>query len=318
MHIQYIHVQYTYMHFPDHVTYPATLWGSFRMWRPVNQLQSARVAGGVAIGMSSIKARGGSVQVCAVFFSPRPPHRMTFTLPLPPSLSSHKGEVIVSGPGSLHWRPCWHRLTYRGSLFSGVFSGNWQDPGLWTSSFPALPLWRAIVSAAALLFRKKKPSRQVAEPSLVGLSPLEKTMPENVCVAGSCFPVKGDAYEGSRERIVDIYVSAESLKVYDNPWVEASPATTPAPLEPGRRPRHSAQGLDCCIVSPLCLPVKCLWAADVGGGAVPAPLRCWRLQSLSCCWLASWPSFALELKVSFLHFLGKCHVDWRRFRGNTL
>lgn len=35
-----------------------------------------------------------------------------------------------------------------------------------------------------------------------------------------------------KESIVDIYVSAESLRVYDNPWVEGTSANMPGPAGP--------------------------------------------------------------------------------------
>lgn len=62
-------------------------------------------------------------------------------------------------------------------------------------------------------------------------------MSENICT-DSCLAVKADAYEDSKERIVDIYVSAESLKVFENPWVEDTPVTTLAAFgshQPGTR-----------------------------------------------------------------------------------
>lgn len=37
----------------------------------------------------------------------------------------------------------------------------------------------------------------------------------------------------NKDSIVDIYVSAESLRVYDNPWVEGSTPTAPASQHPG-------------------------------------------------------------------------------------
>ncbi len=38
--------------------------------------------------------------------------------------------------------------------------------------------------------------------------------------------------EDDKERIVDIYVSAESLRVYDNPWVENRSPNIPGPPGP--------------------------------------------------------------------------------------
>lgn len=46
-----------------------------------------------------------------------------------------------------------------------------------------------------------------------------------------------------KESIVDIYVSAESLRVYDNPWVEGTSANTPGPAGP----HHS--GMDATSMS---------------------------------------------------------------------
>lgn len=48
-------------------------------------------------------------------------------------------------------------------------------------------------------------------------------MSENTCTE-PCLAVKADAYEDNKKRIVNIYVSAESLKVFENPWVEDAPA----------------------------------------------------------------------------------------------
>lgn len=39
--------------------------------------------------------------------------------------------------------------------------------------------------------------------------------------------------QDDKENIVDIYVSAESLRVYDNPWVEGTPPNEPASHHPG-------------------------------------------------------------------------------------
>lgn len=36
-----------------------------------------------------------------------------------------------------------------------------------------------------------------------------------------------------KESVVDIYVSAESLRVYDNPWVESTSPNTPGPQHTG-------------------------------------------------------------------------------------
>lgn len=37
--------------------------------------------------------------------------------------------------------------------------------------------------------------------------------------------------QDDKESIVDIYVSAESLRVFDNPWVEGTSPTVPASVE---------------------------------------------------------------------------------------
>lgn len=58
----------------------------------------------------------------------------------------------------------------------------------------------------------------------------------------SCLAVKTSACEDSKERIVDIYVSAESLKVFKNPWVEDTQDTTLGALgsqEPGTEETHT-------------------------------------------------------------------------------
>ncbi|XP_076741591.1 uncharacterized protein LOC143419194 [Maylandia zebra] len=41
--------------------------------------------------------------------------------------------------------------------------------------------------------------------------------------------IKDFPSDKKKESIVDIYVSAESLRVYDNPWVESTSPNTPGP-----------------------------------------------------------------------------------------
>lgn len=45
------------------------------------------------------------------------------------------------------------------------------------------------------------------------------------------------------ESIVDIYVSAESLKVYDNPWMEGMTPNTPAEVQQPGMGNQSLYGL---------------------------------------------------------------------------
>lgn len=41
--------------------------------------------------------------------------------------------------------------------------------------------------------------------------------------------IKDFPSDKKKESIVDVYVSAESLRVYDNPWVESTSPNTPGP-----------------------------------------------------------------------------------------
>lgn len=56
---------------------------------------------------------------------------------------------------------------------------------------------------------------------------------------------EGQVNEDYNESTVDIYVSTESLKVYENPWVEATSPNTPGPGEtqhPGMEETNIARG----------------------------------------------------------------------------
>lgn len=57
---------------------------------------------------------------------------------------------------------------------------------------------------------------------------------------------EGQVNEDYNESTVDIYVSTESLKVYENPWVEAASPNIPGPGEtqhPGMEETSIARGL---------------------------------------------------------------------------
>ncbi|KAM7008898.1 uncharacterized protein LKV04_000947 [Tautogolabrus adspersus] len=57
-----------------------------------------------------------------------------------------------------------------------------------------------------------------------------ETMSEDLRVQpGLCKTVH--RYEDDKESVVNIYVSAESLKVYDNPWMEGMSPNIPEPAE---------------------------------------------------------------------------------------
>ncbi|XP_078021627.1 uncharacterized protein LOC117254628 [Epinephelus lanceolatus] len=73
--------------------------------------------------------------------------------------------------------------------------------------------------------------------------------------------------QDDRESMVNIYVSAESLKVYDNPWVEGTSPNTPAEIQQpvvsensGKRNHVRA---DLVILGVMCLlllaGIICLW-----------------------------------------------------------
>lgn len=191
-------------------------------------------------------------------FLPIHSQKLAFTLPLLPNLLSDKEEVIVSG-----WALC---IDFRIHISQALFCGS--------GSYVKVPYFQVylvetertmtnklLVTSFFFLFGPSSLichcqcgcvafQKTLLSQSFAGLGPLEKTMSENVCTE-SCITVKGDAYEDSKERIVGIYVSAESLKVYENPWVED---TSPGPLgsqHPGMRQTHTAHGLDCCVVIPL-------------------------------------------------------------------
>lgn len=70
-------------------------------------------------------------------------------------------------------------------------------------------------------------------------------MSENMYTYPSITP-EGQVNEDYNESTVDIYVSTESLKVYENPWVEATSPNTPGPGEtqhPGMEETSAARGL---------------------------------------------------------------------------
>lgn len=153
------------------------------------------------IWMCSIKAHRGSRSVRCLLFSLSSPQHVLPSHPQPEacfhSASSAKPLIRQGGSycirlGSLYWLPYSHQSGFvlwlwiicKGSLFSGVFSGNWKDHDKQVACdffffFSALPLWYAIVSVAVLLFRKpschnhllasvllKKQCRKTSAPSL--------------------------------------------------------------------------------------------------------------------------------------------------------
>lgn len=98
-----------------------------------------------------------------------------------------------------------------------------------------------------LLFLFHKPSRSTRRRCFSENSPvnllsvpvlLKNTMSENACTE-SCLEAKADvAHEDGKDRRVDIYVSAESLKVHETPWVEDTPAAFGSQPS-GRRETHT-------------------------------------------------------------------------------
>lgn len=69
---------------------------------------------------------------------------------------------------------------------------------------------------------------------------------------------EGHVNEDYHESTVDIYVSTESLKVYENPWVEATSPNTPGPGEtqhPGMEETGLKKKNHTCIVYVL----FCTW-----------------------------------------------------------
>lgn len=122
-----------------------------------------------------------------------------------------------------------------------------------TSYYSALPLWYAIVCAIALLCRKLFCPH--VKQAFVGLDLWWEIMPENMYTDPSITP-EGQVNVDYNESTVDIYVSTESLKVYENPWVEATSSNTPGPGEtqhPGMEETGIARGLEKKIIFILIL-----------------------------------------------------------------
>lgn len=86
-------------------------------------------------------------------------------------------------------------------------------------------------------------------------------MSENMYTDPSITP-EGQVNEDYNESTVDIYVSTESLKVYENPWVEATSPNTPGPGEtqhPGMEETLKKKSYSYCLHFILYLVLYWIW-----------------------------------------------------------